>query len=104
MHNTSYSPDSMVSTDEHSNHWHMSPLDIETLLHVYAIAMPFPHPSRAHSQTVQTFLQHDLIVVDDERPCGFRITGRGEKLVDMLCNTPLPQYCDPRISSLTLKP
>lgn len=75
--------------------WHMSPLEIEVLLHVYAIPSPL---ERNPKEALMRFLVNDLIVEDVARGCGYRTTHRGDKLVEMICNTPLPEYFDPRFS------
>jgi hypothetical protein len=79
----------------------LSPLKINLLLHIYAIAGPFDHPDRPiYEQTKEEFLYHELVVIDTSRKCGYRMTEKGDVFIKMILSTPLPEvltkFIDPR--------
>lgn len=68
----------------------LSPLKINLLLHIYAHATPFDHPNTpAYKQAKDEFLANE-IAFEDATPCGYRLTRKGEVLVDAILNTPMP--------------
>ena len=72
----------------------MSPADIRTLLNIYAIPEPIDKP-------VDWLLKHALVEEDlgDNR---YACTFRGQAMVKMLCDTPLPEpgLIDPRTNKV----
>ena len=79
----------------------MSPLQINLLLHVYAIAKPFDHPDKPiYQKEKNNFVARKLIKEDPESACGYSMLPRGYALIKMLLNTPLPElttvFVDPR--------
>lgn len=78
-----------------------SPLHIQVILHIYAIAEPLEKsfPMSSVLAEILDFCQHWKIIEKDSVALnGFRILPRGVKWVEMLCETPLPiqQWVDPR--------
>lgn len=80
----------------------MTPNDIEILLHYYTT--PIQH-ERIHvlgvAKAIASFIERGIIVIREENEFGnpYEVTEKGEKLVEMLCNTPDPvnKWMDPRI-------
>lgn len=74
-----------------SGRW--SPLEINALLHHYALVGPYPHPSRAYDNALESFRVEKLMYSDT-----LKLTPRGLALVKMFCATPLPDasFTDPR--------
>ncbi len=78
----------------------LTPLKINLLLHIYAIAEPFNHPDRPiYEQAKEEFIHHNL-AQRSEHGCGYKITKRGVAFVNMILATPMPEevtdYIDPR--------
>lgn len=73
-----------------------SPLHWQMLLHYYAIAEPYAQdrPGHANSLAVKAYteqlLKDNLIRPDETSGSGYRVTDRGEVLVEYICNLPLP--------------
>ena len=77
----------------------LTPLKIELLLHIYALAEPFDHPNGpAWEEAKHEFLQNVLAVYTPETECGMRLTRKGRMFIKMILATPLPleSYVDPR--------
>lgn len=79
----------------------LSPLKINILLHIYAIAEPIPRvESLAAQSALFEFQKMELIERTDDKFSGYRLLPRGQKLVEMLLNTPYPvevkSWKDPR--------
>ena len=77
----------------------MTPNDIEILLHFYTT--PEPHErmdALAVKEAIESFLERKILVYDNG-DARFHVTGKGEKLVHMLCETPDPiqRWLDPRL-------
>jgi hypothetical protein len=75
----------------------MTPSDIEVLLHFNISNEPHPRetaPAVAH--TIHWFINVNVIVAKGGGM--FDLTERGRKLLQMLCDTPLPEHAwtDPR--------
>jgi len=75
----------------------MTPHDIRVLLHYYVSPEPYP-TSPILSDTLQSFIQRGIISPHVDAESGFRVTPKGGKLVQMLCDTPDPinVWMDPR--------
>lgn len=76
----------------------LSPLKINLLLHIYAIASPFNHPDdSAYEQAKLEFVLNELAYEDKTSRCGYKLTRKGEILVAGILNTPMPvlQYVMP---------
>ncbi len=68
----------------------LSPLKVNLLLHIYAIAAPFNHPDApAYAQAKREFVDNEL-AFEIDTPCGYKLTRKGEVLVDAILNTPMP--------------
>jgi hypothetical protein len=68
-----------------------TPSDIEVLIHCHCFAEPHPRlEAPAIKDTIRCFLKEDLIVPDNTKEHIFWTTDKGKKLIDMLCETPLP--------------
>ena len=76
--------------------WHMSPVYIEILLHIYCHGEPLESNDKSSSE-LGTMIKDNLVKEDASRSSGYTLTARGDKLVHMICETPLPVYTDPRI-------
>ena len=81
----------------------MSPLEINLLLHIYAIAEPFNHPDKPiYERTKAKYLSLGLIEESSEAACGYGLTSRGFAFIKLLLSTPIPEeqtvtvYVDPR--------
>jgi len=75
----------------------LSPLKINLLMHIYAIPGPFDHPdAQAYKQAKKEFVTNE-IAYETDTPCGYKLTRKGEILVDAILNTPMPvlQYVMP---------
>lgn len=81
----------------------MTPLQIQMMLHYYAIAEPYAmrQPEHAGSRSVidqrMKLINLGLLSVVPETPSGYRPTELGREYVDRLCNTPInapiPDVC-----------
>lgn len=78
----------------------MSPLEIEVLLHIYAIAEPWPRPSEAYAAAIKKFIVLGVVRADSRSDSGYRTTSRGDAWVTSICATPCPRlksvFVDPR--------
>ena len=77
----------------------LTPNDIEVLIHCHC--HPEPHPrlnAPAVSDAIQRFLRQGLIETVEDSNNTWATTERGRVLIDMLCETPLPEqrWFDPR--------
>lgn len=72
----------------------LTPLQINLLLHYYAIAAPFD-PQRDDAPAVRTqlteLLMLGLIDPDAGSPSLYRVTDKGRAHVEALCSLPLPE-------------
>lgn len=76
----------------------MTPNDIEILLHYYTTPEPHERVSApAVIKAIKNFRQRGILE-DSDNPSGLRVSEKGEKLVEMLCETPDPinVWIDPR--------
>lgn len=67
----------------------MSPLKINILLHIYAIAEPLDLRGQAHHSALDEFLKNNLIEKITAAP-GYRVTDRGLAMVEALLAVQLP--------------
>jgi hypothetical protein len=83
----------------------LTPIKIETLLHIYAVAEPL-REAPAIAEALAEFKSEALIRLiptgsfNLDEGCGYELLPRGETLVSMLLSTPLPlaktTWVDPR--------
>lgn len=78
----------------------MTPSDIEVLLHCHIAAQAHPRSEApAVKDAIEWFLWHNIIQKTARHGC-YTTTLKGQKLVQMLCDTPLPVrsegWLDPR--------
>jgi hypothetical protein len=83
----------------------MSPLEINLILHIYAIAEPFTHPNApAYAKAKARFLNLDLIKQSECAACGYTLTPKGKAFVQILLSTPIPVektvFVDPRTNEV----
>lgn len=71
---------------------------MEFLLHSYHSSLPYPRPYPTHLEGRDWLLVNGLIRTDPCRADVYDCTPRGNLLVRMLLDTPLPElkYVDPR--------
>lgn len=74
----------------------MSPIEINIILHIDAMAEPYSPESDIYNNVISEFLRKGLIYADKNAGTGYRLTGMGGFMVEMLCNTPFPEFKDPR--------
>lgn len=72
----------------------MTPVQIETLLHIYYRCESLPN-TQAVKDAVEVLI-HFLLITTDVDKCGYKCTDRGHAFVEMLKATPLPEWKDPR--------
>ena len=80
----------------------MTPNDIEVLLHCHV--SPVIHPrydEPAVKETIENFCSRGILEPYGDHLTVFQTTARGQALVLMLCQTPLPEqvFIDPRTES-----
>lgn len=82
----------------------MPPAYIRTLLHIYYRCEPL-EAAPITQESVKSFIASKLIEPDYSSESGYKITERGTKLVQMWCDTPLPEPCyvDPRLKCSNTK-
>lgn len=74
----------------------MTPLQINMLLHYYAIAEPYAVREQEHANSPAVHEQRHILVnwglikVDITNPSGFSVTDKGLVYVEAICNIPLP--------------
>lgn len=74
-----------------------TPLHWQMLFHYYAIAEPYAigNPGHASSLAVQAYtkalVDDDLIKIDPTSGSGYRVTDRGDALIDYVLRLPLPE-------------
>ena len=77
----------------------MTPSDITTLIHIHCRTDGLPnHDAPAVIDTILQFSADGIIEPANDRTCGYQTTDRGKALIQLLCQTPLPQtaFIDPR--------
>lgn len=72
-----------------------TPLHVNLLLHYYAIAEPYPHPSLAAAGYTLELVALDLIRPDGASHSGYKATPRGIAHIEGILNLPLPSYVSP---------
>lgn len=83
----------------------LTPLKLNLLMHVYAIAEPFNHPDAPAWYSARSELvMNNLIDVSNKSPCGYSLTQRGRAFVKLILSTPMPEYItvyvDPRTTEV----
>lgn len=77
----------------------MSPAEIRTLLHIYAIPLPM------ENEGCCPLLKSSGLIIESSENSGWDVTERGSAMVHMLMDTPLPQggFVDPRTMEVVRK-
>lgn len=77
-----------------------SPLEIRVVLFHYAVRDEFPEESTAYKGAINRLINHDILtpVSDPNSAAKYETTEKGRALVEMWCETPLPEtkWFDPR--------
>ena len=80
----------------------LSPLNLNILLHLYAIAEPMHHPDLiVYTEAKEELIFHGLIRYDHESPNSYSMTKKGIAFVHLILSTPLPQKLDAWIDPRT---
>jgi hypothetical protein len=81
--------------------WRLTPACIALLLHCHCLCGPFPFPDGPVTVECLAMLkEHGIIEESDRSENGWTTTTRGKSLVQLLCETPIPEkstsFLDPR--------
>lgn len=74
----------------------MTPLQLQMMLHYYAIAEPYACRQSDHANSPEVMRQREELIVDKlievvlTSFSGYQCTARGKAYVEMLCAMPLP--------------
>lgn len=84
-----------------SRGWRLSPAYIEILLHCHCHCEPIPRlDAPVTADALAMFEEYGIVEKADRFEHGWATTPRGRALVDLLCETPLPEeftsFLDPR--------
>lgn len=77
----------------------LCPAAVGLLIHFRCYPRALDQPNAGTTKKwISYFLSYDLIIADNDSVTGYEITKRGVALMNMICNTPLPEreYVDPR--------
>lgn len=71
--------------------WRFTPMEVEMLLHLYAIAEPLPRMfATVREAALQSFIERGFVRPSKSSGSGYRTTKLGERVVNAICNPSTP--------------